>query len=100
MCFGGGEGGLKTETNKFLLHFQNSKLSNRCWSIYGTNIITAVISMAFDQQHAGNMYLPNYFNVVIGAQPLPSALSCHNNIMVNCWDVPMVNRTWLINIHK
>ena len=26
-------GGLKTETGKFLLHFQNSKSSNRCWSV-------------------------------------------------------------------
>ena len=31
-------GGLKTETGKFLLHFQNSKLSNRRRSIYGTDI--------------------------------------------------------------
>ena len=27
-------GGLKTETGKFLLHFQNSKSSNRCWSVF------------------------------------------------------------------
>ena len=33
-------GGLKTETGKFLLHFQNSKSSNRCRSVYGTDIIT------------------------------------------------------------
>ena len=32
-------GGLKAETGKFLLHFQNSKSSNRCRSIYGTDII-------------------------------------------------------------
>ena len=31
-------GGLKTETGNSLLHFQNSKLSNRCWSIYSTDI--------------------------------------------------------------
>ena len=31
-------GGSKTETGKFLLHFQNSKSCNRCRSIYGTNI--------------------------------------------------------------
>ena len=31
-------GGLKTETGKFLLHFQNSKSSNRCRSVYGTDI--------------------------------------------------------------
>ena len=31
-------GGLKSETGKFLLHFQNSKLSNRCQSIYSTDI--------------------------------------------------------------
>ena len=35
--FGGG-GGLKTETGNFLLHFQNSKSSNRCRSVYGTDI--------------------------------------------------------------
>ena len=35
MCQGGG---LKTETGKFLLHFQNSKSSNRCHSVYGTDI--------------------------------------------------------------
>ena len=34
-----GGGHLKTETGNFLLHFQNSKLSNRCWSIYDTDII-------------------------------------------------------------
>ena len=32
-------GGLKTETGKLLLHFQNSKSSNRCRSVYGTDII-------------------------------------------------------------
>ena len=32
--------GLKTETGKFLLHFQNSKWSNRCQSVYGTDVIT------------------------------------------------------------
>ena len=32
-------GGLKTETGKFLLHFQNSKSSNRCRSVYGTDIM-------------------------------------------------------------
>ena len=32
------KGGLKTETGKFLLHFQNSKSSNRCQSVYGTDI--------------------------------------------------------------
>ena len=32
-------GGLKSETGKFLLHFQNSKLSNRCQSVYSTDII-------------------------------------------------------------
>ena len=38
VCVGGG--GLKTETGKFLLHFQNSKSSNRCRSVYGTDITT------------------------------------------------------------
>ena len=33
-------GGLKTETGNFLLHFQNSKSSNRCRSVYGTDIIS------------------------------------------------------------
>ena len=37
-------GGLKTETGKFLLHFQNSKSSNRCRSVYGTDIMKLVIS--------------------------------------------------------
>ena len=32
-------GGLKTETGNFLLHFQNAKSSNRCRSIYSTDII-------------------------------------------------------------
>ena len=32
-------GGLKTETGNVLLHFQNSKSSNRCRSIYGTDIM-------------------------------------------------------------
>ena len=32
-------------------------------------------------------------------EPLPSALSCHN-ITVNHQDVPTVNHTWQINIHK
>ena len=44
--------GLKTETGNILLHFQNSKLSNRCWSIYGadiTNFLTkAKCSKQFD----------------------------------------------------
>ena len=31
-------GGSKTETGKFLLHFQNSKSSYRCRSVYGTDI--------------------------------------------------------------
>ena len=31
-------GGLKTETGKFLLHFQNPKSGNRCRSVYGTDI--------------------------------------------------------------
>ena len=35
-------GVLKTETGKFLLHFQNSKSSNRCRSVYGTDIINKV----------------------------------------------------------
>ena len=35
VCVGSG---LKTETGKFLLHFQNSKSSNRCRSVYGTDI--------------------------------------------------------------
>ena len=35
-------GGLKTETGKFLLHFQNFKLNNGCRSVYGTDIITHV----------------------------------------------------------
>ena len=37
VCVFGG-GGLKTETGKFLLHFQISKSSNRCRSVYGTDI--------------------------------------------------------------
>ena len=36
MCVGGG--GLKTETDNFLLVFQNFKSSNRCRSVYGTDI--------------------------------------------------------------
>ena len=32
-------------------------------------------------------------------EPLPSALSCHN-ISDNRRDIPMVNCTWLINIHE
>ena len=32
-------GGLKTETDNFLRHFLNSKASNRCRSVYGTDII-------------------------------------------------------------
>ena len=35
--------GLKTETGKFLLHFQNSKSSNRCRSVYGTNIMNYIL---------------------------------------------------------
>ena len=38
-------GGLKTETGKFLLHFQSSKSSNRCRSVYGTDI-TIYINIA------------------------------------------------------
>ena len=34
MCLGGGS---KTATGKFLLHFQNSKWSNRCRSVYRTD---------------------------------------------------------------
>ena len=34
-----GVGGLKTETGNFLRHFQNSESSNRCRSVYGTEII-------------------------------------------------------------
>ena len=34
-----GGGGLKTETGKCLLHFQNSKSSGRCRSVYSTDII-------------------------------------------------------------
>ena len=37
-------GGLKTETGKFLLHFQNSKSSNRCRSVYGTDIIKVTVT--------------------------------------------------------
>ena len=33
-----GDGGLKTETGNFLPHFQNSKSSNRCRSVCGTDI--------------------------------------------------------------
>ena len=40
-CLGGG---LKTETDKFLLHFQNSKSSNRCWSVYGTDITNGLLN--------------------------------------------------------
>ena len=42
--FGGGV--YKTETGKFLLHFQNSKSSNRCRSIYGTDKITVLTYFA------------------------------------------------------
>ena len=44
VCVGGG---LKIETGKFLLHFQNSKSSNRCRSVYGTNIINGVQGFFF-----------------------------------------------------
>ena len=39
------EGGLKTETGKFLLHFQNSKSSKRSRSVYGTDIIICPLAM-------------------------------------------------------
>ena len=47
VCVGGG--GLKIETGKFLLHFQNSKSSNRCQSIYGTDIMMTKFQLLMSQ---------------------------------------------------
>ena len=46
--FSVGVGGLKTETGNFLLHFQNSKSSNRCRSVYGTDIINKYTLFRYD----------------------------------------------------
>ena len=53
VCVFGG-GGLKTETGKVLLHFQNSKSSNRWWSVYGTDIKT----FNFEHHFLDTTYLP------------------------------------------
>ena len=45
------------------------------------------------------VYIFDDIMLMPGLQPLPSALS-HHNISVNRRDVPMVNCTWLINIHQ
>ena len=47
-------GGLKTETGKFLLHFQNFKSSNRCQSIYDTDIKRKISHRVRPWQHGGS----------------------------------------------
>ena len=44
-------GGLKTETGNFLLHFQNSKSSNRCRSVYGADIKRSKINTKSMELH-------------------------------------------------
>ena len=95
-------GGLKTENGKFLLHFQNFKSSNRCRSVYGTDIIRHLRKVEVQNYRTICEHFPLFTHGIVKAQS-----ECLSPVLLNgvcqqllAWLLPLrirgVHNTYIV----